>query len=165
MNAEALAYTAIMVEKMMPEVLEDMSLLFRTELIAATCSRFPGKVTTWLGHWQANDFKLCTDDCKFILSSLSVSEALHLGVEAAFARCFKDVKGAIWTKGDGIWKQLETRFEPSDLSRRFINNIFSEQNGLQKWQMHQDTFQRDVHLKEFHQDFYMGAKGEHCHTR
>lgn len=165
LTAEAFRDAALMVKENFPVIFDDMSLMFKTELVTMTCFLHKN-VKHWLENWQRN-FHLFDGDiknCAYLFEE-SIYPTLEIGVEAAFARCFKDDNGTIWMKGDDDWERLKTKLKPSDLSRRFIDNIHSEYYRLQKWQMHQDTLQRDAHLKEFHQDFRIGAEGEHYHIR
>jgi Fe-S cluster biosynthesis and repair protein YggX len=165
LTAEAFRDAALMVEENFPVIFDDMSLMFKTEPVVMTCFLHKN-VKHWLENWQRN-FHLYDADvknCAYLFYE-SIYPTLEIGVEAAFARCFKDDNGTICMKGDDDWERLKTKLKPSDLSRRFIDNIHSEYYRLQKWQMHQDTLQRDAHLKEFHQDFRIGAEGEHYHIR
>jgi hypothetical protein len=145
--AEAFRDAALMVERYFPGMFNGMSLMFKTELVAMTCS-LHGSVQYWLRSWQFN-FHLYPADvtnCRWLFRS-SIHPTVEIGVRAAFARSFKNEKGDTWIKLDERWEKLNTRLTAEELCQQFMKDILQMTTKYIDWIKCRDSGERDLLLK------------------
>jgi hypothetical protein len=145
--AEAFRDAALMVEKYFPGIFNGMSLMFKTELVAITCS-LHGNVQYWLRSWQENLrlYQADVKNCEYLFQA-SIDPTVEFGVKAAFARCFKNEEGDTWIELSERWERLNTRLTAEELFQQFMKDILQLTTRYIDWIKCRDSGERDLLLE------------------